>query len=67
MQIGEETNSFTKKWGWVCIVDAISETLRVSWDDVYQMNIYSFLNVYCYIIDKNNDEKRRIEEFKKKK
>ena len=66
MQESQEA-TFTGKWGWVYVVDMISECLRVSWDDVYEMKVYSFLNVYCYLIDKNADEKRRIDEFKKNK
>lgn len=64
---GETTpNSFSDKWGWIHAVDEVSETTRESWETVFKMNIVEFLNILCYIRDKAAEEKRKMEEYKRK-
>ena len=40
--------------------------MGISWFDVYKIQIIVFLNVVCFLIDKSNEEKRQIEEWKRK-
>lgn len=39
--------------------------MRKSWDDVFTMNVIEFLNVICYIKDKNEKEKADMERWKR--
>ena len=59
-------SGFADKWGWISHVDGVSETMRVSWDDVFRMPAIEFLNVVCYRKDKADEERRRIEQWKKR-
>jgi hypothetical protein len=68
---GEEETSggdseFGIRWKWIATVDRVSETIRDSWEKVFDMNIYEFFNVLCYSIDKANEEKRQLEMWKRK-
>ena len=66
---GEESttgNTFSDKWGWIYQVDTVSETVRVSWDVVFKMNIIEFLNILCYTKDKKEEEKRQMLKMKNK-
>ena len=39
--------------------------MRVSWDYVFKMGALEFLNIICYCIDKAEDQKRQIANWKK--
>ena len=41
-------------------MDAVSETLRISWDEVLQKSVVEFLNILSYRKDKNNWERESI-------
>jgi hypothetical protein len=53
------------KWGWVQCVDAVSDTCRCSWDAVWEMGIIEFFNILCYRKDKQEQEKRSLEKWRK--
>ena len=61
-----DVTSFSYKWGWVHSIDKVSETMRISWDDAFKLNIIEFLNVLCYIKDKNTEERKQLDEYKQK-
>lgn len=61
----EGTGTFAEKWGWIANVDAVSETCRCSWDDVWQMTAIEFLNIISYRRDKSEEEKRKLDEWKR--
>lgn len=63
--VNAEEDSFSVKWGWIANVDAVSETCRCSWDDVWKMSVVEFLNLLCYRKDKSEKEKRDIELWKR--
>lgn len=44
----------------------VAQTCNESWSEVYKMNPYFFFNVLSYKIDKSAEEKRQIDEWKKK-
>ena len=46
-------------------MDAVSETCRCSWDDVFRMSAIEFLNILSYRKDKMEKEKADIEERKR--
>ena len=54
------------KWGWIANVDAVSETCRCSWDDVWRMTALEFLNILSYRKDKLEKQRRDIEDWKKR-
>lgn len=43
----------------------MSETLRVSWDEVWQKSVVEFLNILSYRKDKSNWEKESIKKASK--
>ena len=53
------------KWGWIQCVDAVSDTCRCSWDAVWEMGIIEFFNILCYRKDKQEQEKRSLEKWRK--
>ena len=59
-------SEFNEKWGWVANVDAVANTMRLSWDDVYRMPAVEFLNVVCYRRDKAEEERMQMEKWKKR-
>mgnify|MGYP003289428349 CR=1 FL=1 len=48
------------------MIDRVSEITRYNWGEVLKMNIFEFLNILCYGRDKNEEQKRQIENFKRK-
>jgi len=52
------------RWGWIANVDAVSETCRCSWDDVWRLKAMEFLNILAYRRDKIAKETKDIEEYK---
>jgi hypothetical protein len=67
---GEEEVSvavqFNKKWGWFSCVDTVSQTLRISWDEVFNKNVVEFFNVLSYAKDKVELEKWQMKEYQNK-
>jgi hypothetical protein len=59
-------SGFADRWGWVAHVDGVSETMRQSWDATFRMPVLEFLNVVSYRRDKAEEERRRIEQWKKR-
>lgn len=59
-------NSFGNKWQWINWISLVSKELGVSWFEVYKIQAMVFLNVICFLIDKSNEEKRQIEQWKRK-
>lgn len=53
-------------FSWLKCVDVVSETLRVSWDTVFQKNIYEFFNILAYRNDKDEKLRKQLEKWKKK-
>lgn len=43
------------------MVDAVSEIYRCSWDRVFDMNVFEFLNIYSYVVAKGEHQKSLIE------
>ena len=62
----EDETGFAAKWGWVAWVDAVSETCRCSWEEVWRMEVMEFLNIVCYARDKAEERKRSIERWKRR-
>ena len=63
---GEQGNEFSKKWGWTYWIDIVSETTREPWSKVYEMNPYFFFNTLSYRKDKDAEEKRQLDEWRRK-
>ena len=51
---------FFGKWNWFYSTDIVSDTLRISWDEVLQKSIVEYLNILAYRKDRNNWEKNSI-------
>lgn len=61
----EGVDEFVWRWGWIYSVDIVSDTMKLSWHQVMDMNVIEFLNVRCYIKDKADWEKKRADEYKR--
>ena len=48
-------------------MDAVSETLRISWDEVLQKSVVEFLNILAYRKDKGAWERDSIKKLSKKR
>lgn len=54
-----------RRWGWVANVDAVSETCRCSWDEVWRKDALEFLTILAYRKDKGEHERQELEKWKK--
>lgn len=52
-------------FGWLTLIDNVSELCREKWDDVFLKNIYEFFNLVSYLKHKNNKQKEQIEKWKR--
>ena len=57
----EEVSDAEKQFRWLSMIDAVSETTRLSWDAVYRMNIYEFFNIYFYAVEKNRRKQKSFD------
>lgn len=64
--VPESNNGFGAKWAWVSMIANVSDVTKETWANVLKMDVYSFFNITCYIIDKRQYEKQQIEEWRKK-
>lgn len=62
---GEEAEGFSRKWGWVAVVDRVAETARTSWREVYASPIIETLNILAYAADKVEKEKKEQEQWRR--
>ena len=49
-------------FGWLSLIDCVSETTRLNWNEVWKMGVYEFFNYVTYY---NEKMRRREEEIKK--
>lgn len=63
---GADAGGFGRKWGWVSCVDAVSETCRCPWSEVWGMGAVEFLNLLCYRRDRAERDRRALEEWKRR-
>lgn len=63
---GTGNTEFGKKWGWIHMVNRVSETIREPWGVVFDMGVMEFLNILCYAKDKAAFEKKQIDDYVKK-
>lgn len=40
--------------------------MKTSWFEIYKQPVKLFLNMICYVIDKGNEEKNQIENWKRR-
>lgn len=45
-------------------IDSVAERMRISWAEVTMLPLYEFLNVICYIHDRNVRERNELERWK---
>ena len=62
----DTANDYESRWGWWIWVSEVSKEWRVSWFETLEQTAIMFLNTVCFIIDKNNNEKKQIENWKRK-
>lgn len=42
------------------MIDSVSETVRMSWEQVLEMALPVFLNILCYSVDKSDNESKKL-------
>ena len=50
------SETFARKWGWLSMVNEVSDITKLTWYQVFEMTVVEFLNICCYSRDKNNWE-----------
>ena len=56
--------TFGDRWGWISVVDIVSETKRQSMNETFAQPIIETFNILAYTRDKNEEQRRRIEQQK---
>lgn len=62
----EETEVIIDKWVWVRCIDKVSETTKLNWYEVLEMNCIFFFNILCYTKDKADEQERAINKYRNK-
>ena len=57
---------FNRQWGWFNWAVQVKEVKSIPLDDVFEIGIVEFLNILCFIKDKNALERKQQEEYLKK-
>lgn len=61
----EPADDYTTRWGWISLVDTVSETQRCSWDEVWRKPMIEALNTFAYAKDRNARREEEMEKYKK--
>lgn len=56
----EENTGRDTEYSWMGTVDVVSETLRISWHEVYRLPVIEFLNILAYVKERNRKEKEAL-------
>lgn len=56
----EENTGGDTEYTWLQCIDIVSETLRISWHEVYKLPVIEFLNILAYVKEKNRKEKEAL-------
>ena len=56
----EENTRGDTEYSWMGTVDVVSETLRISWHEVYRLPVIEFLNILAYVKERNRKEKEAL-------
>ena len=61
----EENTGGDTEYTWLQCIDIVSETLRISWHEVYRISVIEFLNMLAYVKEKNRKEKEVLEKWRR--
>ena len=61
----EPADAFADRWGWISLVDTVSETQRCSWDEVWRKPMIETLNTFAYAKDRNARREDELERYKR--
>lgn len=61
----EENTGRDTEYSWLQCIDIVSETLRISWHEVYRIPVIEFLNILAYIKEKTRKEKEVLEKWRR--
>ena len=61
----EENTGGDTEYTWLQCIDIVSETLRISWHEVYRISVIEFLNMLAYIKEKTRKEKEVLEKWRR--
>jgi hypothetical protein len=59
---GRGKKTFVQKWGWVTTIDNLSGRDLTKWDYFFDLPMTEFLNIVCYYIDREENDKKRDEQ-----
>ena len=64
----ESSNTIHQQSGrmfqWLKIMQLVSDCVHSSWDECFQMNIYSFFNIYTFILQDNQNKTKLQQQWK---
>lgn len=56
----QESSWFAQKWGWYNTIDELfAKGDRSKYDYYFKMNVFDFLNHLCFLLDKQDNTKKR--------
>ena len=61
----EENTGGDTEYTWLQCIDIVSETLRISWHEVYRISVIEFLNILAYNKEKTRKEKEVLEKWRR--
>ena len=61
----EENTGGDTEYTWLQCIDIVSETLRISWHEVYRISVIEFLNILAYNKEKIRKEKEVLEKWRR--
>ncbi len=60
---GQRNETGDINYVWMSVVSAVSDTTKLAWPEVYSMGIVEFLNIFGFIRDRAEREKRQREQY----
>ena len=58
---------YEEYFGWLSLVNSVSEATRETWDNVFKKSIYEFFNILSYLRWSTERQKQMIEKYKRQR
>jgi hypothetical protein len=55
---GSDSKGFESKWGYIVTIDNLANRDATKWEYFFKMNVIEFLNLICYQIDREDNERK---------
>lgn len=51
-------------FSWLCLINRVSDRTKISWDRIWDMNVYEFFNYANFDIEYRKMEEKELERWK---